>query len=91
MHPLTCYAGQISLCHAKIEKISEKIFVMIDKDGGGGNFWTLWGDTAVMRGDIELMGGPPTRENPATGGDCIFKTCEIPVESIKQVKMAFFS
>ena len=47
-----------------------------------------------MRGDIELMGGPPslpTRENPATGGDCIFKTCEIPMESIKQVKMAFFS
>ena len=39
-----------------------------------------------MRGDIELM-GPPTRENPATGGDCIFKTCEIPVESTKQVKM----
>ena len=40
------------------------------------------------------MGGPPvppTRENPATGGDCIFKTCEIPMESIKQVKMAFFS
>ena len=47
-----------------------------------------------MRGDIELMGGPPsppTRENPATGGDCIFKTCEIPMESIKQVEMAFFS
>ena len=40
---------------------------MIDKDGGGDNFWILWG------GDIELMGGPPsppsppsppTRENP---------------------------
>ena len=33
---------------------------MINKDGGG--------DTAVMRGDIELMGvpqfPPPTRENP---------------------------
>ena len=27
----------------------------------------------------------------STDGDCIFKTCEIPVESIKQVKMAFFS
>ena len=25
---------------------------------GGGNFWILWGDTAVMRGDIELMGFP---------------------------------
>ena len=36
--------------------------------GGGDNFKILWGDTAVMRGDIELMGGPPspppTRENP---------------------------
>ena len=63
MHPLTCYAGQISLCHAKIEKISKKFFVMISKDGGD-NFWILWGDTAVMREDIELMGGPPTRENP---------------------------
>ena len=84
---------KLAFVHAKIEKISEKIFVMIDKDGGD-NFWILWGDTAVMRGDIELMGGPPvppTRENPVTGCDCIFKTCEIPVESIKQVKMAFFS
>ena len=33
--------------------------------GGGKDFWILWGDTAVMRGDIELMGGPPTRETPA--------------------------
>ena len=31
---------------------------MIDKDGGRDNFWILWGDTTVMRGDIELMGGP---------------------------------
>ena len=40
---------------------------MINKDGGD-NFWILWGDTAVMRGDIELIGGSPsapTRENPA--------------------------
>ena len=33
---------------------------MINKDGGG--------DTAVMRGDIELMGVPPTRENPEIYG-----------------------
>ena len=32
---------------------------MINKDGGGDNFGILWGDTAVMRGDIELIGGPP--------------------------------
>ena len=32
------------------------------------------------------MGGPPsppTGENPATDGDCIFKTCEIPMGNIK--------
>ena len=57
---------------------------------GGGQFLDFMGGTAVMRGDIELVGGPPTRENPATGDDCIFKTCEIPVESIKQVKISFF-
>ena len=42
----------ISLCHAKIEKISETIFVMINKDGGG----TIFG---FYGGDIELMGVPP--------------------------------
>ena len=31
---------------------------MTNKDGGGDNFKILWGDTAVMRGDIELMGDP---------------------------------
>ena len=39
---------------------------MTNKDGGD-NFKILWGDTAVMRGDIEIMGDPPvppTRENP---------------------------
>ena len=40
---------------------------MINKDGGT-IFQSYGGDTAVMRGDIELMGGPPspppTRENP---------------------------
>ena len=44
---------------------------MINKDGGGRQFFNfMGGDTAVMRGNIELMGGippvppPPTRENP---------------------------
>ena len=91
MHPLTCYAGQISLCHAKIEKISEKFFVMINKDGGRGQFLDFMGGHSCYEGGIELMGGTPTGENPATGGDCIFKTYEIPMGSIKQVKMAFFS
>ena len=48
----------------RLKKYLKKIFVMIDKDGGGGQFLDLMGDTAVMRGDIELMGSPPTRENP---------------------------
>ena len=41
---------------------------------GGTIFGFYGGDTAVMRGDIELMGGPPsppspppTRENPDVG------------------------
>ena len=96
MHPLTCYVGQISLCHAKIEKISEKIFVMINKDRGRGQFLDFMGGHSCYEEGHRAHGGgppspPPTRENPATGGDCIFKTCEIPMESIKQVKMAFFS
>ena len=48
----------MSLCHAKIEKISEKFFVMINKDEGGGKFLDLMWGTAVMRG-TELMGVPP--------------------------------
>ena len=44
----------------RLKKYLKKIFVMIDKDVGG--------DTAVMRGDIELMGVPPTRENPGSQG-----------------------
>ena len=64
--------------------------------GGGDNFWILWGGHSCYEGGHRAHGGPPsppppTRENPATGGDCIFKTCEIPMESMKQVKMAFFS
>ena len=36
----------------RLQKISKKIFVMINKDGGGeDNFWILWGD-------IELKGSP---------------------------------
>ena len=41
------------------KKYLRKIFVTINKDGGEDNFWILWGDTAVIRGDIELMGVPP--------------------------------
>ena len=55
LHPLTCYAGQISFCHAKIEKISKKFFVMINKDGG----------IQLLLGEHRANRGPPTGENPA--------------------------
>ena len=59
MHPLTCYAGQISLCHAKIEKISKKFFVMINKDGGGGQFLDFMGGTSCYEGGHRAHGGSP--------------------------------
>ena len=43
---------------------------MINKDGGGDNFWILWGDT-------ELMGGPPTRENSDVPYNSPAKICYI--------------
>ena len=42
----------------RLKKISKKNLIMINKDGGD-DFSILWGNTAVMRGDIELMGVPP--------------------------------
>ena len=54
---------------------------MINKDGrGGGQFLDFMGDTAVMRGDIELMGVPlssPTRENPDVPYNSPDKICYI--------------
>ena len=73
MHPLTCYAGQISLCHAKTEKISEKIFVMIDKDGGGGegsNFWILLGGHSCYEGGHRAHGGSPQSPPPLSKTLC---------------------
>ena len=64
MHLLNCYVGQISLYHAKIEKMSKKF--CHDRQRWGGNFWILWGDTAVMRGDRELMGVPPSHPTRET-------------------------
>ena len=37
----------------------QKNFCHDQQRWGGDNFSVLWGDTAVMRGDIELMGDPP--------------------------------
>ena len=44
--------GQVQggLCHAKIEKYLKTIFVMINKDGGGVNFWILWGGHSCYEG-----------------------------------------
>ena len=57
-----------------------KKFLSLSTKMGGDNFWILWGDTAVMRGDIELMGdppSPPTRENPDIW--CLSKDVLLPV------------
>ena len=43
----------------RLKKYLKKFLSCSTKMGGGGNFKILWGDTAVMRGDIELMGGSP--------------------------------
>ena len=45
--------------------------------GGGGNFKILWGDTAVMRGDIELMGDPPVPPLGKTLGDYGIFNCDM--------------
>ena len=49
----------------RLKKISKKLFVMINKDGGRQllNF-VGGGDTAVMRGHIAHGGVPPARGNP---------------------------
>ena len=49
-------------------KISEKIFVRINKDGGGGQFLDFMGGYSCYEGEHRAHGGipsPPTRENPA--------------------------
>ena len=50
---------KLAFAMQRLKKYLKKNFVMINKVGGGDNFWILWGDTAGMRGDIELMGGSP--------------------------------
>ena len=37
---------------------------MINKDWGGGQFLDFMGGHSCYEGDTELMGVPPTRENP---------------------------
>ena len=57
---------QLAFAMQRLKKYLKKNVVMINKDGEGGNNFCICGrgDTAVMRRDIELIGGPPTRENP---------------------------
>ena len=52
----------------RLKKYPKNLLSRSTKMGGEGQFLDFMGDTAVMRGDIELMGVPPvpdTRENPA--------------------------
>ena len=62
MHPLTCYAGQISLCHAKIEKIS-KTECCHDQQRWGGTIFGFYGGHSCYEEGHRAHGGPPTREN----------------------------
>ena len=58
--------AKLAFVMQRLKKISKKFFVMINKDGG-----TIFGfygeDTAVTRGDIELMGVPPVPPPPHYG------------------------
>ena len=46
--------------------MSTKIFVMINKDGGGGAIFRFYGGHSCYEGGHRAHGGsvPPTRENP---------------------------
>ena len=60
MHPLTCYAGQVCLCHAKIEKYL-KIFCHDQQKwgGGGGQFLDFIAGHSCYEGGYRAHGGPP--------------------------------
>ena len=45
----------------RLKKISEKIFVRINKDGGGGTIFSSYGETQAHGGPPSSP--PPTREN----------------------------
>ena len=48
--------AKLAFVMQRSKKISEKIFVIFNKDGGEGQFLDFMGDMAVMREDIELFG-----------------------------------
>ena len=56
---------KLAFAMQKLKKISEKIFVMINKVGGGGKFLDSMGGHSCYEGGHRVHGGPPTRENPA--------------------------
>ena len=53
---------KLAFAMQRLKKYLQKIFVMINKDGGD-NFG-FYGGHSCYEGGIELMGGPPTMENP---------------------------
>ena len=73
---------KLAFAMQRLKKYLKKI-VMINKDGGG-NFWILWGDTAVMRGDIELMGSPPVPPLGKTLTQLVVRYSETKTENLVQ-------
>ena len=55
---------KLAFAMQRLKKYLKKNVVMINKGGGTVFGFYERGDTAVMRRYIELIGGPPTRENP---------------------------
>ena len=71
---------ELAFVMERLKKISEKFLSWSTKMGGGGQVLDFMGDTAVMRGNIELMGVPlssPTRENPDVPYNSPDKICYI--------------
>ena len=71
MHPQTCYAGQISLCHAKIEKISKKNFIMTTKMGG--QFLDFMGGHSYYEGGHRAQGGSSQSPPPGKAWNMILQ------------------
>ena len=75
----------------RLKKYLKEFFHDQQRWGGGAIFRFYRGDTAVMRGDIELMGGPPTWENPADWWWMILKTSPKGEKDWVQVQFTAFN
>ena len=52
----------------RLKKYLNNFLSLSTKMRGGGAIFGFNGRHSCYEGDIELMGGPPTRENPARNG-----------------------